>query len=81
MGANCSNCNCGRDEREHELSIDDKGSQGQKVVLHEMENQENTNDKLNMPEIVINLESYLNVFRLEILSKAETTIKINHTLV
>ena len=34
MGANCSNCNCNRDEKENELSID--GNNGaSKVVLHE----------------------------------------------
>jgi hypothetical protein len=53
MGANCSNCNCNRDEREHELSIDDKNSVGQKVVLHEMGNNEHSSDKLVMPDIVL----------------------------
>ncbi len=38
MGANCSNCNCNRDERDHELSIEEKSSVNsgaQKVIKHE----------------------------------------------
>jgi hypothetical protein len=35
MGANCSNCNCNRDEKEHELKIEEKGREGSKVVNHE----------------------------------------------
>jgi hypothetical protein len=37
MGSNCSNCNCNRDEKENELSIDDKqyNAGASKVVLHE----------------------------------------------
>lgn len=45
MGANCSNCNCNRDEREHELSIEEKSSVSgaQKVIKHE---QGMTNEEL-----------------------------------
>ena len=35
MGANCSNCNCNRDEKEHELKIDDRGKEVSKVLQHE----------------------------------------------
>ena len=38
MGANCSNCNYNRDEKEHELnelSIEGKDREGSKVVNHE----------------------------------------------
>ena len=36
MGGNCSTCNCNRDEREHELNIEEKNRDGSsKVIQHE----------------------------------------------
>ena len=32
MGANCSNCNCNREEKEHELSIDDRTREVSKAI-------------------------------------------------
>lgn len=33
MGGNCSTCNCNRDEREHELNIEEKNRDGSSKVI------------------------------------------------
>lgn len=38
MGVNCSNCNCNRDEKEHELNIEEKSRDNvSKVIQHEQD--------------------------------------------
>ncbi len=53
MGANCSNCNCNRDEKEHELNIEGKSSEGgvSKVIQHE-QNYINDQSQLHMNDLV-----------------------------
>ncbi len=43
MGGNCSNCNCNRDEREHELNIEEKNRDGSSKVIHHEQNYLNEN--------------------------------------
>ena len=52
MGANCSNCNCNREEREHEINIDEK-KDGSRVVAadNSFQNGNDNNDGLMMNDI------------------------------
>ena len=44
MGANCSNCNCNRDEREHEFKIDEKQAEGRGLKQETGYYNDNTNN-------------------------------------
>lgn len=49
MGANCSNCNCTRDEKELELKLEEKGG---KVIHHEQNFTGDEVSQLNMNDVV-----------------------------
>ena len=52
-GANCSNCNCNRDEKEHEIKLEDKyGDPKQKVLAAEQSFSMEEQQRLQMNDVV-----------------------------
>ena len=56
MGANCSNCNCNRDEKEHEIKVEEKDRHGSKVPSHEQGYQNDHNNNGIQRDIVITID-------------------------